>query len=103
MYMFKPGIKRILWNIFESSSFRILRRMCHYQAFQVVEKVLKSVMDSDVNNMVRLNDGFYKLVDHIFEHMEVTGEKIELRDSFDNFDSRATFAYGDFGGLSASK
>ena len=50
--------------------------------------------------MVRLNDGFYKLVDHIFEHMEVTGEKIELRDSFDNFDSRATFAYGDFGGLS---
>merc|ERR1711983_753450 len=56
---------------------------------EVVDKVLKSVMDSDENHMVRLNDGFYKLVDHIFEHMEVTGEKIELRDSFDNFDSRA--------------
>ena len=101
--MFVSGIKRILWNIFESSSFRILRRMCHYQAFKVVDKVLKSVMDSDENNMVRLNDGFYKLVDHIFEHMEVTGEKIELRDSFDNFDSRATFEYGDFGGLSSSE
>ena len=62
--------------------------------------MLKSVRDSNESNMVRLVDGFYKLVDHIFEHWEVAGEKIELRDSFDCFDSRATFAYGDFGGLS---
>ena len=49
------------------------------------------------NTMIRLEDGFYKPIEHMFEHWEVNGDKIELRDSFDSFDPRATFAYGDFG------
>ena len=51
------------------------------------------------NTMARLVDGFYKPIEHMFEHWEVNGDKIELRDSFDSFDPRATLAYGDFGGL----
>ena len=51
------------------------------------------------NTMDRLIDGFYRPIEHMFEHWEVNGDKIELRDSFDCFDPRATFAYGDFGRL----
>ena len=75
------------------------RENINIQLLQVVEKVLKTARDMDESNIVRLVDGFYKPVDHIFEHWEVTGESIELRDSFDCFDSRAKIAYGDFGGL----
>ena len=51
------------------------------------------------NDKARLVDGFYTPIEHMFEHWEVNGDKIELRDSFDSFDPRATLAYGDFGGL----
>ena len=51
------------------------------------------------NDKARLVDGFYTPIEHMFEHWEVNGDKIEMRDSFDSFDPRATFEYGDFGGL----
>ena len=55
------------------------------------------------NDKARLVDGFYTPIEHMFEHWEVIGDKIELRDSFDSFDPRAMFEYGDFGGLLSTR
>ena len=64
-----------------------------------MEKVKKSVSDMEENSKARLLDGFYKCTDNSFEHWEVQGDKIDLRDTLDCYDPRPVMEYGDFGGF----
>ena len=66
---------------------------------EVVEKVRKCVEDMEENSKARLLDGFYKCTENIFEHWEVKGDKIDIRDPLDCYDPRPVIEYGDFGGL----
>ena len=66
---------------------------------EVVEEVRKCVRDMEENSKARLLDGFYKCTDNIFEHWEVQGDKIDLRDTLDCYDPRPVIEYGDFGGF----
>ena len=69
------------------------------QPFRVVEKVRKCVEDMEENSKARLLDGFYKCTENIFEHWEVRGDKIDIRDPLDCYDPRPVIEYGDFGGF----
>ena len=66
---------------------------------EVVDKVRENVRDLEENAKARLLNGYYKSIEGLFEHWEVDGDKIELRDTHDNFDPRAVIEYGDFGGF----
>ena len=66
---------------------------------EVVEEVRKCVREMEENSKARLLDGYYKPIGNLFEHWEVKGDKIDLRDALDCFDPRPVVEFGDFGGL----
>ena len=66
---------------------------------EVVEEVKKCVREMEENAKARLLDGYYRPIDNMFEHWEVQGDKIDLRDAFDSYDTRPVIEFGDYGGF----